>query len=58
MKYNLKLTLSQLAESVLEIYGYSNYNETDIIIHMGFENIENYFIDNILDDVLLERNKY
>lgn len=57
IKDNLELTPSQLAEAFLGIDGVLNYNGTDIIIHMGFENIGNYFMDNILDSVLLEKSK-
>ena len=57
IKDNLELTPNQLAEAFLGIDGVLNYNGTDIIIHMGFENIGNYFMDNILDGVLLEKSK-
>ncbi len=57
IKNNLELTPSQLAEAFLGIDGVLNYNGTDIIIHMGFENIGNYFMENILDGILLEDKK-
>ena len=57
IKDNLELTPSQLSEAFLGIDGVLNYNGNDIIIHMGFENIGDYFMDNILDGVLLEKNE-
>lgn len=57
IKDNLELTPSQLADAFLGINGVLNYNGTDIIIHMGFENIGNYIMENILDGILLEGKK-
>ena len=55
IKDGLELTPNQLSEAFLGIDGVLNYNGTDIAIHIGFENIGNYFLNNILDGVLLEK---